>query len=163
MAKVCFIGAGSTVFAKTLLTDLLLKKELADITISLHDIDSERLKTTEKVVLKLLKQLNKNNQILTTLDRRQALSNADYVITMMQVGGYRPCTVTDFEIPQKYGVQQTIADTLGIGGIMRALRTIPVIFDICKDITEICPNAYLLNYVNPMAMICWAISKKFLK
>lgn len=161
MPKICFIGAGSTVFAKVLLTDILLKKELADATIVLHDIDPDRLQTTQKVAYKIIKQLGSNNVVQTTLQRREALLGADYVITMIQVGGYRPCTVTDFEIPKKYGLEQTIADTLGIGGIMRGLRTIPVMLDICKDISELCPNAYLLNYANPMAMICWAIQEKY--
>jgi alpha-galactosidase len=161
MPKICFCGAGSTVFAKTLLIDILSKKELAHSSIALYDIDSERLQTTQKVAHKIIKQLGSNNTVQATLNRKEALQNADYVITMMQVGGYRPCTVTDFEIPKKYGLQQTIADTLGIGGIMRALRTIPVVLDICKDMSELCPDAYLLNYVNPMAMICWAVQKKY--
>src|SRR4029079_3549316 len=91
--------------------------------------------------------------------RREALTGADYVLTMIQVGGYKPSTVVDFEIPKKYGLRQTIADTLGIGGIMRGLRTIPVILDICRDMEELCPDALLLNYVNPMAMLCWAVDR----
>ena len=94
-----------------------------------------------------------------TLDRRQALEGADYVVTSFQVGGLRPSTVVDFEVPKRFGLRQTIADTLGVGGIMRALRTIPVLLDVCRDMEELCPDALLLNYVNPMAMLCWAVAE----
>ena len=127
MPKITFIGAGSTVFAQNLLGDILSFPELAYSTISLHDIDPERLRTTEIVTQKIADRLEINPTIETSLDRRAALDGADYAINMIQVGGYEPATVTDFEIPKKYGLRQTIADTLGIGGIMRALRTIPVV------------------------------------
>lgn len=159
MAKITFIGAGSTVFAKTLMGDILSFPELADSTISLHDIDGERLRTSEIVAHKVAQALEVRPTIESTTDRRAALDGADYVICMIQVAGYKPGTVIDFEIPKKYGLRQTIADTLGIGGIMRGLRTIPVLLDICRDMEERCPDALLLNYVNPMAMLCWALSR----
>ncbi|MEA3336247.1 MAG: alpha-glucosidase/alpha-galactosidase [Chloroflexota bacterium] len=159
MAKISFLGAGSTVFAKNLLGDILSYPELADATISLHDIDAERLATTEAIAHRTAHLLDAKPTIEVTTDRRQSLDGADYAICMIQVGGYKPGTVIDFEIPKKYGLRQTIADTLGIGGIMRALRTIPVILDMCKDMEELCPDVTFLNYVNPMAMICWAIDR----
>jgi alpha-galactosidase len=157
--KVVFIGAGSTVFAKNLMGDILSYPELADCVISLHDIDPERLRTSEIVAHKIAEALNVQPTIESSLDRREALAGADYAITMIQVAGYKPGTVIDFEIPKKYGLRQTIADTLGIGGIMRGLRTIPVLLDICRDMEELCPDATLLQYVNPMAMNCWAIGR----
>ena len=159
MTKITFIGAGSTVFAKNLLGDILSFPELADSTISLMDIDTERLRTSEIVAHKVADFFGAKPKIEATLDRRRALDNADYAISMFQVGGYRPSTLIDFEIPKKYGIRQTIADTLGIGGIMRGLRTIPVFLDICKDMEELCPNVMFLQYVNPMAMNTWAISR----
>ena len=159
MPKITFIGAGSTVFAQNLLGDILSFPELENSTISLHDIDEERLRTTEIVAQKINERLNINATIEATTDRRRALDGADYAINMIQVGGYKPGTVIDFEIPKKYGLRQTIADTLGIGGIMRALRTIPVLIDISHDMEELCPDVLHLNYVNPMAMNCWALSR----
>jgi len=159
MTKITFIGAGSTVFAKNLLGDILSFPELADSTISLMDIDPVRLKTSEIVAHKVADFFGAKPKIEATLDRRAALDGADYAISMFQVGGYKPSTVIDFEIPKKYGIKQTIADTLGIGGIMRGLRTIPVFLDICKDMEELCPDVMFLQYVNPMAMNTWAINK----
>ncbi len=159
MPKITFIGAGSTVFARNLLGDILSFPELAESTISLFDIDPARLHTTEKVAQRLAKVVGANPRIETTSDRRAALDGADYAICMFQIGGYKPGTVIDFEIPKKYGLRQTIADTLGIGGIMRALRTIPVLLDTCRDMEQVCPDVTFLNYVNPMAMNCWAISR----
>ncbi len=159
MSKITFIGAGSTVFAKNLLSDILSFPELAGSTISLHDIDEERLRTTESVAHKIATLLDVHPTIEATTDRRAALDGADYAISMFQVAGYQPGTVIDFEIPKKYGLRQTIGDTLGIGGIMRALRTIPVLLDVCHDMEELCPDVMFLNYVNPMAMNCWAISR----
>jgi alpha-galactosidase len=159
MAKITFIGAGSTVFAQNLLGDILSFPELADATISLHDIDEERLRTTKIVAQKIAERLEINPTIEASLDRRETLDGADYAISMFQVGGYKPGTVIDFEIPKKYGLRQTIADTLGIGGIMRGLRTIPVLLDISRDMEELCPDVVHLNYVNPMAMNCWALSR----
>lgn len=159
MPKITFIGAGSTVFAKNLLGDILSYPELADATISLHDIDPERLRTSEIVARKIAEALGARPAIEATLDRRQALAGADYAIAMFQVGGYRPSTVVDFEIPKKYGLRQTIADTLGIGGIMRGLRTIPVLLDMARDMEELCPDVTFLQYVNPMAMNTWALDR----
>ena len=159
MPKITFLGAGSTVFAKNLLGDLLSFPEFANSTFSLHDIDPERLRTTEIVAQRFAKALGVHPTIEAHLDRRAALDGADYAIGMFQVAGYKPGTVIDFEIPKKYGLDQTIADTLGIGGIMRALRTIPVYLEMCRDMEELCPDATLLNYVNPMAMLTWAINK----
>ena len=159
MTKITFIGAGSTVFARNLLGDILGFPELSHATIALMDIDAERLRTSEKVAHRVAEALGARPVIETTLERRTALEHADYVISMIQVAGYRPGTVIDFEIPKKYGLRQTIADTLGIGGIMRGLRTIPVLLDICRDMEELCPAAHFLQYVNPMAMNCWAIGR----
>ncbi len=159
MIKIAFIGAGSTVFAKNLLGDILSYPELADATISLHDLDPERLRTTQIVAQRIAHGLDAHPRIDATLDRRVALADADYAIAMFQIAGYKPGTVIDFEIPKKYGLRQTIADTLGIGGIMRGLRTIPVLLDVCRDMEALCPDATLLNYVNPMAMNTWAINR----
>jgi len=159
MAKITFIGAGSTVFAKNLMGDILSFPELADSIIHLMDIDAKRLATSEQVAHFVNDTLGTNATILATTDRREALEGADYVICMIQVGGYEPATVIDFDIPKKYGLRQTIADTLGIGGIMRGLRTIPVLLDIAKDMEELCPDALFLNYVNPMAINQWAVTR----
>src|SRR5215216_2262848 len=159
MAKIAFIGAGSTVFARNLLNDIFSFPELGESTISLFDIDKQRLKTSEIVARNVAKAAEAHATIEATTDRRRALEGADYAICMIQVAGYRPGTVIDFEIPKQYGLRQTIADTLGIGGIMRALRTIPVLLDMCRDMEEVCPDVTFLNYVNPMAMNCWAINR----
>ncbi|MGB2962423.1 MAG: alpha-glucosidase/alpha-galactosidase [Anaerolineales bacterium] len=159
MAKITFIGAGSTVFAQNLLGDILGYPELSQSTISLHDIDSQRLAITEKVAQRLIAQLEASPSIEITTDRRAALDGADYIINMIQVGGYKPATVIDFEIPKKYGLRQTIGDTLGIGGIMRSLRTIPVMLEMVRDMEEICPDVLHLNYVNPMAINTWALNR----
>jgi len=159
VAKITFIGAGSTVFAQNLLGDILGFPELANSTISLFDIDAERLSTSAIVARKVAEAVGAHPIIESTTDRRRALDGADYAICMIQVGGYQPCTATDFEVPKKYGLRQTIADTLGIGGIMRGLRTIPVLLDMCRDMEELCPNVTFLQYVNPMAINCWAINR----
>ena len=159
MPKIAFIGAGSTVFAKNLLGDLLGFPELAGSTISLHDVDQERLRTSEIVAHRVADALDAHPTIAATTDRRAALEGADYAICMIQVGGYKPCTVIDFEIPKRYGLRQTIADTLGVGGIMRGLRTVPVLLEMCRDMEELCPGVTFLNYVNPMAINCWALSR----
>jgi alpha-galactosidase len=159
MPKITLLGAGSTVFAQNLMGDILSFPELADSTISLHDIDPERLRTSEVVAHKLAEALGVKPKIEASIDRRKALEGSDYAIAMFQVAGYKPGTVVDFEIPKKYGLRQTIADTLGIGGIMRGLRTIPVMIDMCKDMEELCPDVTFLQYVNPMAMNCWALSR----
>ena len=159
MAKIAFIGAGSTVFAKNLMGDILSFPELADVTLSLMDIDADRLRSSEIVARKVARAVEASPRIEATTDRRAALKGADYVICMIQVAGYKPGTVIDFEVPKKYGLRQTIADTLGIGGIMRGLRTIPVLLDIARDMEALCPDALFLNYVNPMCMNQWALSR----
>ncbi len=159
VTKIAFVGAGSTVFTKNLLGDILSQPALADSTIALHDIDSERLQTSEVVAGKTAAALGVTPRIEATTDRRAALTDASHVVTMFQIGGYEPSTVVDFEVPKDFGLRQTIADTLGIGGIMRALRTIPVLLDICSDMEDVCGDATLLNYVNPMSMLCWAVSR----
>jgi alpha-galactosidase len=159
MPKIALIGAGSTVFAKTLLGDILSFPELVNCDIALMDIDAERLRVSEIVAQKVAAAVSANPNIASYTDRRAALDGADYAINMIQVGGYEPSTVIDFEIPKKYGLRQTIADTLGIGGIMRAMRTIPVMLDICRDMEAVCPDVMFLNYTNPMAMLCWAMNR----
>jgi alpha-galactosidase len=139
--------------------DILSFPELAGATISLHDINDERLSTSEIVAHRLAKSLDVQPTIEATTDRRAALDGADYAISMFQIGGYEPSTVVDFEVPKKYGLRQTIADTLGIGGIMRALRTIPVMLEMGRDMEELCPDVLHINYANPMAMLCWAVSR----
>ncbi len=159
MTTIAFIGAGSTVFAKNLLGDILSFPELANATLRLHDIDATRLETSEIVAHKVAEALEVSPTIETTTSQNEAIDGADHVITMFQVGGYEPATVTDFEIPRRYGLTQTIADTLGIGGIMRGLRTIPVLLELTDNMMERCPDATLLQYVNPMAMNCMAIDR----
>ncbi len=156
MPKIAFIGAGSIEFTKNLLGDILSFPELADATISLHDIDPGRLETSESVARRTNQALGASASIEAHLDRRRGLDGADYVINMIQVGGHA-ATLIDFEIPKRYGLRQTIADTLGIGGIFRGLRTIPVMLDIASDMAQVCPGAWLLNYTNPMAILCWAV------
>ncbi|RCW61085.1 alpha-glucosidase/alpha-galactosidase [Halanaerobium sp. ST460_2HS_T2] len=157
MAKITFMGAGSTVFAKNVLGDCILTSALRESEFALYDIDEQRLKDSEM----MLKNINSNHGsyagIKAYTDRRAALKDADYVINAIQVGGYEPSTVIDFEIPKKYGLRQTIGDTLGIGGIFRALRTIPVMLDFAKDIEEVAPDAWFLNYTNPMSILTGAM------
>jgi alpha-galactosidase len=160
VAKITMIGAGSTVFAKNLLGDILSFPELAQSHIALMDIDAERLKTSEIVAHKVAQSVGAQPRITTHPDRRSALDGADYAINMIQVGGYKPGTETDFEVPKKYGLRQTIADTLGIGGIMRALRTIPIMLDMCRDMEAVSkPDITFLNYVNPMCANTWAVTR----
>jgi alpha-galactosidase len=160
MTKICLVGAGSTVFAQNILGDVLSTPGFSDCTISLFDIDPERLKTSKVVAERICEALQlKGVHVEATLDRRIALKGSDFVILMMQVGGYKPATVTDFDVPKRYGLRQTIADTLGIGGIFRGLRTIPVLEQICRDMEAVCPDALLMQYVNPMAINCWAIKE----
>ncbi|MCL2752143.1 MAG: alpha-glucosidase/alpha-galactosidase, partial [Firmicutes bacterium] len=151
--KIAFMGAGSTVFAKNVLGDCILTPDLGGFDIALHDIDPVRLEDSRL----MLENINKNYQgrakITAHTDRVKALEGADFVVNAIQVGGYEPCTVTDFEIPKKYGLRQTIADTLGIGGIFRTLRTIPVLEDFARDMRKACPDALFINYTNPMAML----------
>jgi alpha-galactosidase len=160
MPKIAFIGAGSTVFTRNLIGDVVRFPALAEsTTFSLMDIDQERLETSELVARSLVEGAGAGAEVEATLDRRAALEGADYVVTSFQVGALHPSTVVDFEVPRRYGLRQTIADTLGVGGIMRGLRTIPVLLDVCRDMEEVCPDALLLQYVNPMAMLCWAVAE----
>lgn len=151
--KICFLGAGSTVFAKNVLGDCIRTPQLGNFEIALHDIDLKRLDESFTVINAINNKYGKPATVNKYPDRRAALAGANYIINAIQVGGYIPCTVTDFEIPKKYGLRQTIADTLGIGGLFRALRTIAVLEDFAKDIEELCPDALFLNYTNPMAML----------
>ena len=155
--KITFLGAGSTVFAKNVLGDAMLCDVLSDSEICLYDIDGARLQESFLMLDNINRNSNAGKASIKTFlgveNRKEALRGADFVVNAIQVGGYEPCTVIDFEIPKKYGLRQTIADTLGIGGIMRALRTIPVMEDFARDIEEVCPNAWFLNYTNPMAML----------
>ena len=157
MGKITFMGAGSTVFAKNVLGDSMLTPSLSGFELSLYDIDAERLEESYAMVTALNKNINEGRAKVTkhlgVENRKEALRGADFVVNAIQVGGYEPCTVTDFEVPKKYGLRQTIADTLGIGGIFRALRTIPVLEDFANDMQQVCPNAWFLNYTNPMAML----------
>jgi alpha-galactosidase len=158
--KITLIGAGSTVFAKNLIGDILSYPELENSEIALFDINPERLKTSEIVARKITEALDVNPKITVTTDAERALEGANYAISMIQVGGYKPSTVIDFEIPKKYGLQQTIGDTLGIGGIMRGLRTIPVLLEYTRIMERVShPDILHLNYVNPMAMNCLALSQ----
>ena len=143
---------------KNILTDILLESELNSSEITLYDIDSSRLKTSQIVADKVASSLKVSASIKSTNDRKKALKEADFVIVMIQVGGYKPSTLIDFEIPAKYGLQQTIADTVGIGGIMRGLRTVPVLVEIAEEMLELCPRAMMLQYVNPMAINCLGLS-----
>lgn len=158
MIKVTLIGAGSVIFAQTLITDILLYPELFDSEISLYDIDRERLEVAEKIAKKVVRKLKSPAKVSSTMDRIKALEGSDYVFCLIQVGGFES-TLIDFDIPEKYGLKQTIGDTLGIGGIFRALRTIPVLLSICRDMEGVCPNALLINHTNPLAINVWAIYK----
>lgn len=153
MSKLTFIGAGSTVFAKNVLGDCMHVPSLQGFEIALFDIDAERLRDSENMLNNIKKNIGSTCTIRTYSDRKEALRGAKYVVNAIQVGGYDPCTITDFEVPKKYGLRQTIADTIGIGGIFRNLRTIPVMLDFAKDMREVCPNALFLNYTNPMAVL----------
>ena len=160
MVKITFIGAGSTIFAKNILGDCILTPALKGSELALFDIDHKRLKESKMI----LDNINKNNyhpvNIVSYKNRKNALKDSDYVINAIQVGGYKPATVIDFEIPKKYGLRQTIGDTIGIGGIFRALRTIPVLLDFAKDMESFCPDAWFLNYTNPMPSLTGAMIKE---
>ena len=162
MPKITFMGAGSTVFAKNVLGDSMCTPALENSVIALYDIDPKRLEESHLMLQAINSNLGNKARIETYCgveNRKDALRGANYVVNAIQVGLYEPCTVTDFEIPKKYGLRQTIADTLGIGGIFRALRTIPVMFDFARDMEEVCPDAWFLNYTNPMAMLSGAMQR----
>ena len=154
--KLTFMGGGSTVFARNVIGDCMCSEALRDSVFALYDIDGARLEESRTILEAIRTAAGGYGRIecyVGTQQRKDALRGADFVVNAIQVGGYDPCTIIDFEIPKKYGLQQTIGDTLGIGGIMRALRTIPVMDDFARDMAEVCPNAWLLNYTNPMAML----------
>lgn len=161
MTRIAFIGAGSTVFMKNIVGDLLHKPALRDATIALMDIDAKRLEESALVARKLVASLGASAKVETHQNQRAALEGADFVIVAFQIGGYKPCTVTDFEVPKQYGLRQTIADTLGVGGIMRGLRTVPHLWKIAEDMAAVCPDALMLQYVNPMAINTWALTARF--
>lgn len=155
--KITFMGAGSSVFARKIISDCMLVPALRESTFALYDIDPKRLEESKLIIDAVNKGINESRATIETYlgveNRKDALRDAKFVINAIQVGGYDPCTITDFEIPKKYGIQQTIGDTLGIGGIFRALRTIPVLEDFANDMAEVCPDCWFLNYTNPMAML----------
>lgn len=151
--KITFIGAGSTVFARNVIGDCILTPELGEFDVYLFDIDAQRLDESYQILSNINKTMNGRAHIYQTMDRETAFRGADFVVNAIQVGGYDPCTIIDFEIPKKFGLKQTIADTLGIGGIFRGLRTIPVMKSYADDMERWCPNALLLNYTNPMSML----------
>lgn len=157
MTKITFLGAGSTIFARNVLGDCMCTEALRDSEIALYDIDAKRLEDSEIILNAINQNVNEGRaQIKSYLgveNRKEALRGADFVVNAIQVGGYEPCTVIDFEIPKKYGLRQTIADTLGIGGIMRGLRTIPVMEEFARDMEEVCPDALFMNYTNPMSIL----------
>ena len=157
MLKITFLGAGSTVFARNVLGDVMCTPALRQCEIALYDIDPVRLRESEQILQTLNRHINEGRAVIRSYlgveNRREALAGARFVVNAIQIGGYEPSTVIDFEIPKKYGLRQTIADTLGIGGIMRALRTIPVMEDFARDMEAVCPDAWLLNYSIPMAML----------
>ncbi len=157
MIKITFMGAGSTVFARNVLGDCMCTPALRDSVIALYDIDEERLEDSYIILSAMNKNVNEGRAKIEKYcgveNRKDALRGATFVVNAIQVGLYDPCTIIDFEVPKKYGLRQTIADTLGIGGIMRGLRTIPVLQDFAKDMEEVCPDAWFLNYTNPMSIL----------
>ena len=160
MPRIAMIGAGSVVFVKNLLTNILSLPELRDSTITLHDIDAERLETAGMMARWTARQFGADARIEEHPDRRACIDGADFVINMVQIGMH-PATLLDFDIPRKYGLKQTIADTVGIGGIFRGLRTIPFMVDLVREMRELCPDALLMNYTNPMSILTWAVYKAF--
>ena len=155
--KITFMGAGSTVFAKNVIGDCMCAEVFSDAEFALYDIDGARLRESELMLNAINNTINggkaKISCYLGVENRKDALRGASFVVNAIQVGLYDPCTIIDFEVPKRFGLRQTIGDTLGIGGIMRALRTIPVLSDFAKDMEEVCPDALFLNYTNPMAML----------
>ncbi|MEL6799908.1 MAG: alpha-glucosidase/alpha-galactosidase [Pseudomonadota bacterium] len=160
MTKIAFIGAGSTIFMKNIVGDALHFDSLKDATFALMDIDTKRLEESAVVARKLVATLGAGATVETTTDQRRALAGADFVVTAFQIGGYKPSTVIDFDIPKQYGLRQTIADTMGVGGIMRGLRTVPHLWRVAQDMEELCPGALMLQYVNPMAINTWALAER---
>jgi alpha-galactosidase len=156
MTRIAFIGAGSVIFTKNLLGDILDFPELREVEIALHDIDADRLASSEAMARYVAREREAAPRITAHIDRRAALDGSDYVINMVQIGGHE-ATLRDFEIPARYGLRQTIADTLGIGGIFRTLRTADHMLALGREMADLCPGGWLLNYTNPMAMLCWLV------
>lgn len=161
--KITFIGAGSTVFMKNIVGDVLLREALSSAHIALMDINPARLSESEIVAKKIISTLGVSATVSTHQNQLEALAGSDFVVSTFQIGGYDPCTITDFEVPKKYGLRQTIADSVGVGGIMRGLRTVPHLWKICEDMQSVCPDALLLQYVNPMCINMGAIFAKYPK
>jgi alpha-galactosidase len=161
MMKIAFVGAGSTIFMRNILGDALLIEALADSHFALMDIDTTRLEESALVARTMVRSVGTGATVTTHTDRRAALEGADFVVVAFQIGGYDPCTITDFEVPKRYGLRQTIADTLGIGGIMRGLRTVPHLWAVAEDMAAVCPDALMLQYVNPMGINTWALAERF--
>ncbi len=159
--KIAIIGAGSAVFTRNIVGDLLLRDALRGAHVALMDIDAGRLAYATTLAEKIARTLGAEATVSAHSCQRTALDGADFVVVSFQIGGYDPCTITDFRVPKRYGLRQTIGDTLGIGGIMRALRTVPHLFGLCQDMSELCPNALLLQYVNPMAINMWSIAQRY--
>lgn len=159
--KITFIGAGSSVFMKNIVGDILQRPALAGAEIRLMDINPARLEESEIIARKLISTLGVPATVATFSDQRQALDGTNFVVVCFQIGGYEPSTIIDFEVPKKFGLRHTIADTLGVGGIMRGLRTVPHLWAICEDMLEVAPAAVMLQYVNPMAINTWAIAEKY--
>ncbi|WIJ23774.1 alpha-glucosidase/alpha-galactosidase [Devosia sp. RR2S18] len=159
--KITFIGAGSAVFMKNIVGDILQRPALAGATVRLMDINPTRLEESEVIARKLIATLGVPAQVETYSNQRQALDGTNFVVVCFQIGGYEPSTVIDFDVPKQYNLRQTIADTLGVGGIMRGLRTVPHLWSICEDMLQVAPDAVMLQYVNPMAINTWAISEKY--
>ena len=159
--RIAFVGAGSTVFMRNIVGDVLLRPALAGAHVALMDIDAHRLEQSRLVAEKIVRGLGVPATVSAHTERRAALDGADFVVIAFQIGGYEPCTVTDFDLPNRAGLRQTIGDTLGVGGIMRALRTVPHLWAVCEDVLAVCPEALVLQYVNPMAINTWAIAERF--
>ncbi|RPE71359.1 alpha-galactosidase [Pacificibacter maritimus] len=159
--KIAFIGAGSTVFMRNIVGDILQRDALTQAHIALMDINETRLSESQAVAEKMVSTLGVGAKITPHTNQREALDGADFVFVAFQIGGFDPCTKTDFEVPKEFGLNQTIADTLGVGGIMRGLRTVQHLWSICEDMLELCPEATLMQYVNPMAINTWAIARKY--
>lgn len=159
--KLAFIGAGSTIFMRNIVGDMLHFEALRDAEVALMDIDAQRLAESAAVARKMIAAMGSGAKVTTHADRAAALDGADFVVTAFQIGGYDPCTITDFDLPRRYGLRQTIADTLGVGGIMRGLRTVPHLWAVAEDMARLCPDALLLQYVNPMAINTWALAERF--
>ncbi|MEM8741284.1 MAG: alpha-glucosidase/alpha-galactosidase [Pseudomonadota bacterium] len=159
--KIAFIGAGSTIFMKNILGDCLHFEALRGARFALMDIDPVRLEESRIVAERLIEAHGAPARVDTTTEQRRAVAGADFVVVAFQIGGYRPCTVTDFEIPRAHGLRQTIGDTLGVAGIMRGLRTVPHLWALAADMAQLCPDALLLQYVNPMAINTWALAERF--